>query len=1333
MRIRTNKKHIWIVPFLGLLLSACGGGGDSGGGGTTPTPTPTPTNQAPTISGSPGTSVTIESSYTFTPQASDADGDSLSFSIVNAPSWATFDSATGQLSGTPSSSDIGDYTNIQISVSDGTTSSSLSAFSIAVQDTNTVNTAPVISGVPSSTATVDAQYSFSPQASDADGDTLTFSVSNLPIWASFNSSNGQISGIPQTSNVGLYQNIEIIVSDGEEGASLSPFSITVVANVSLVDTDNDGLSDSEEITIGTHPNVADTDGDGFLDKEEVDNWDQFSGTHLRFNPLVADVPRLRMERLGAPVIQLYATTTESGSVSKGMSEENEDEVQTITERGRENTNVIEEEHAVNVNGEVETNGAVTTARAEASYDYNHTDTNTEVNYWNETTVETNRQASSEYYETINSETVQTSGGEIKVLMGLLNDGDVSYTLNNMNISAFMENPESPGDLIAVGTLLFDGDMTFTPPPLGSAVQPSDNDFTAFNFVYRAENNPEEISRILENSNRLVFQAANVSLTGQRADVDLNLAAQNVRARTAEVIIDYGDNFDVPTERYRVAIDDGANETLSFDDLMRKRLNYTYTFSAEAFTGVTESNTGLSSLRGVAMNSATNSYWLLAHTFTPVGAPTGTTDTIMYNILDDDYSAADITLRKGDVLHFVYITDSDLDGLSDRLEVLEGTDIDMADTDQDGLDDALETYGFLSNLTAAPCNQGDDLFLVFANPLEADSDSDGISDGDEFNSCTNPLGDLAVQASADELVDVNQAISLSAEPSNFRDRSNLTYSWTQTGGISVGVLPNTASVSFDAPSDVTNLQFIVSVSDTTLENSTASDSVSVFVAQDKTRAVFVDADNGHDFNNTGRSPELALRTIARALSEDFNGNDIYLNTPDSGFYELDETFELPASSSLFGGFDTQWTHQPESNPTPIKVSSLVAIRVADFTSTTISGIRIEASVTESEGHSKALEVLNGTTLRLDKVTTKAADLPAEHQASGIAASSYGVFIDSVQRVDIQASNLYAGNGAAGSQGAEGDDGDTGDAGSNGSASRDGGSGGSGHNGGNGGSGGTAGGGVVTCRDGNDGSNGTTNGGVSGGSAGEGANATLSIIGICSVSRSGITGSSVTSRASTGSQGTSATNSTNFTNGVFIPSNGASSGGQGSGGAGGGGGGSGAGVDLNFGGGGGGGGEGGEGGEGGQPGKGAGGSFGILLHAVDFANIENSTISSASGGLGGAGGSGGIGGNGGSGGSGGDSGAREGGDGGRGGPGGFGGDGGGGAGGPVAAILLFAGTELDITDSTIVTGSGGNGTTPNRGQGGWNYGIFSADSNLSGNVNNTFQIGGAGNDADSGETN
>ncbi|MGQ0384109.1 MAG: putative Ig domain-containing protein [Gammaproteobacteria bacterium] len=181
-------------------------------------------NRAPVISGTPAATVTAGQAYSFTPTASDADGNALSFSIVNRPTWAAFNTGTGRLSGTPTVAQAAQYVDIRITVSDGMATASLPAFSITVE---TGNRPPVISGTPATTIVEGQAYSFTPTASDPDGDTLTFSIVNKPAWATFATSNGRISGTPGTGSVGTYSNIQIQVSDGTVQASLPAFSITV--------------------------------------------------------------------------------------------------------------------------------------------------------------------------------------------------------------------------------------------------------------------------------------------------------------------------------------------------------------------------------------------------------------------------------------------------------------------------------------------------------------------------------------------------------------------------------------------------------------------------------------------------------------------------------------------------------------------------------------------------------------------------------------------------------------------------------------------------------------------------------------------------------------------------------------------------------------------------------------------------------------------------------------------------------------------------------------------------------------------------------------------------
>jgi hypothetical protein len=185
-------------------------------------------NQAPTISGSPATSVQATQSYSFVPSARDPEGRTLMFSIANKPAWASFSTVNGALSGAPGSTEVGTYSNITIRVTDGSLTSSLPAFAIAVTSAPApANRAPVISGTAITAATAGSAYAFQPSASDPDGNSLSFSISGKPAWATFSNTTGRLSGTPAVTDVGSYANIVITVSDGTASASLAAFGITV--------------------------------------------------------------------------------------------------------------------------------------------------------------------------------------------------------------------------------------------------------------------------------------------------------------------------------------------------------------------------------------------------------------------------------------------------------------------------------------------------------------------------------------------------------------------------------------------------------------------------------------------------------------------------------------------------------------------------------------------------------------------------------------------------------------------------------------------------------------------------------------------------------------------------------------------------------------------------------------------------------------------------------------------------------------------------------------------------------------------------------------------------
>jgi Putative Ig domain len=182
----------------------------------------------PVISGAPPASATVGVAYAFTPTVSNPEKLALTFSIANKPAWATFSTSSGKLSGTPVAADAGTSdADIRINVTDGVDVSSLE-FSIKVYAaTSGSPDKPVISGTPPTSVTAGSTYAFQPAAKDPDGKSLSFSVQNKPVWASFSIANGLLDGTPSSAQTGTYADIIISASNGQYSSALPAFSIAV--------------------------------------------------------------------------------------------------------------------------------------------------------------------------------------------------------------------------------------------------------------------------------------------------------------------------------------------------------------------------------------------------------------------------------------------------------------------------------------------------------------------------------------------------------------------------------------------------------------------------------------------------------------------------------------------------------------------------------------------------------------------------------------------------------------------------------------------------------------------------------------------------------------------------------------------------------------------------------------------------------------------------------------------------------------------------------------------------------------------------------------------------
>ena len=123
-------------------------------------------NSPPVVSGSPATTVASGHAYSFQPTATDPNGLKIVFSAANLPAWASLNSSTGQVSGTPTAVNAGAYSDIVITAYDGYFKGTLPAFNIVVE--GATNTAP-----PASSATASATLVWTPPTENNNGSVLT--------------------------------------------------------------------------------------------------------------------------------------------------------------------------------------------------------------------------------------------------------------------------------------------------------------------------------------------------------------------------------------------------------------------------------------------------------------------------------------------------------------------------------------------------------------------------------------------------------------------------------------------------------------------------------------------------------------------------------------------------------------------------------------------------------------------------------------------------------------------------------------------------------------------------------------------------------------------------------------------------------------------------------------------------------------------------------------------------------------------------------------------------------------------------------------------------------
>jgi hypothetical protein len=590
-------------------------------------------------------------------------------------------------------------------------------------------------------------------------------------WAiHFERTNGEVVEYRASSNRGVEDTDSDGLTDAEENAlGLDPRSSDT--DLDLVsdyheynwwfsdplkqDTDGDGVDDYLEIHgFRTSPLFADSDGDQLLDGDEI-----VLGNR---NPRVADLPAPAIE-VGEINLQLDVRFTETknneSSVVENRSVNTSLQQSSIKQYSNTNSNTQEAFAKLSVEAEFEVDlkpldfgtEAKTTVGVEAGWTGSWTTSNTQTSA---------AEAQRAYQTSLSTDRAVTEGAQLtrtvegakmQVAIHLKNAGNIAFTVKNLQVTAFISDPQKPTRLIPIATLLPEAE-----PDEGYALGPLVPERGP--FVFASETIfPNLVESLMRNPRGVVFKIANFDILDE-LERNFAFTSQAIVDRTATLVIDTGsydgdlDGEGDLTEYHRIAVnagrilgnDNGDDKTNDldrrlFDDdgnhlgiTLREALegalglkhfllettNGVLKLSDEPAPGSVEERTSYSTwrdakgaeriwrLRGATSREGERRVWEI---LTPRGIlRTGSLD--------------DLLLETGSDLKLAFVEDVDGDGLPAGLEYLNGCSDAVADFDGDSIDDRSEVLdGWLVRI------RGRGERPVFSSCALADTDDDGLRD------------------------------------------------------------------------------------------------------------------------------------------------------------------------------------------------------------------------------------------------------------------------------------------------------------------------------------------------------------------------------------------------------------------------------------------------------------------------------------------------------------------------------------------------------------------------------------------------------------------------------
>ena len=591
----------------------------------------------------------------------------------------------------------------------------------------------------------------------------------------------------------------------------------VTSDPTVADTDSDGLSDSEEKTYGTDPRAADTDGDAISDYKELTyiysepaNSDTDADTlndSLEFdffksspndkdtdgdqitddqeinlanrNPRVADIPVPSIE-VGNVDLRLdvkFTKTNTSGQSESKTKNVTSNLVQTDNQKFSQ-SDARTNEFMANLTVGTEWEAKLLSFGAKGTFSAEAQTTNT----WNSSfTTESTKETQKSYQDSLesgfeqsveDSVTRELQGGSIKATINLKNQSNVAFSMSDLQVTVFFQDPEKPDKLLPIGTLKPAVDKY----NFGVNEKKDNQVFEApAGSIFAAT-----LEALMENPQGLIFKVSNYNITDE-SNRNFAFTSQAINDRTAPIVLDYdgfdsdGDGEGDNSERLRVATSAGRILTdINADGKVDDKDRILYDKSGvqvgitmrEVLEGIMrlkaydEDQTPSGSLSGQEQQ---NSYstkkvsiggkqvemlWRLRQVGSQDVAGRKFWAVLNNTGIDisQDFNPRIIKTEAGITLAFVQ--DLDGDRIPARLEYLKGCSDEQLDTDGDGVSDYDEEYrGWQVEII------GKGTYQAFSSCAKKDSDLDGLPDAQEKTLGTDPAkkdSDLDGVADNDEV-------------------------------------------------------------------------------------------------------------------------------------------------------------------------------------------------------------------------------------------------------------------------------------------------------------------------------------------------------------------------------------------------------------------------------------------------------------------------------------------------------------------------------------------------------------------------------------------------------